>query len=68
MDRHGAAVGIAAALAYSVRVAPAFPRGARRAKFVLAGNRMVNAQSYLSKPKLFENSNTNTLVEHKIHR
>ena len=33
------------------------------AKFVLAGNRMVNAQSYLSKPKSGENSSTNIFIE-----
>ena len=32
-------------------------------KFVLAGDRMVNAQSYLSKPKSYENLRTNTFIE-----
>ena len=32
-------------------------------KFVLAGDRMVNAQSYLSKPKSYENLGTNIFIE-----
>ena len=38
-------------------------RHARAAKFVLAGNRMVNAQSYLSKHKSYEKSSTNIFIE-----